>query len=452
MSEKSIAVKAVALPSTAESSAAADSPEQAAQVLIREHLQEILANHLFRSSERCRRFLTYIVERTLAGEEEDLKERRIGVEVFHRPADYNTGDHPIVRITASEVRRRLIQFYAETGAGTPPVRIELPVGAYRPHFRYEDVLNPKPQPHLAPVPVSARPQENPGDAAGSRRNYSWLLLAALLLTATLAIAGFRYLEAQRVAASAGSLQQFWAPVSTTRQPVLICLASPIVYQPRLNVYQKSPRFAQEFATQLDRTRHELHLPPRTSLRWSEMMPFKNFYVAGGDAYAAARYSAVMSELHKPAQVRLGDNWSLADLRNSPSVLVGAFDNDWALQLNASLPFRWVERDGAGMILDSSSAHRLWQQHWDTGKPIDTDYGLITRLLNAPTGQFVLMAGGIGPYGTEAAGNLLSDSAALATVLRELPNDWSRHNLQLVIKTTITDGVVGPAHVVAFRVW
>jgi hypothetical protein len=45
----------------------------------------------------CQNLLRYLVEKSGKGGEESLKERVIGVEVFGRSPDYNTGDDPIVR-------------------------------------------------------------------------------------------------------------------------------------------------------------------------------------------------------------------------------------------------------------------------------------------------------------------------------------------------------------------
>ena len=99
---------------------------------IRQHLNTILAGDEFCSSRRSSELLRHIVERALAGDVESLKERLLGVEIFHRRSDYDTGTDAIVRVTASDVRRRLVNFYAEHPA--QPMRISLPLGSYVPDF------------------------------------------------------------------------------------------------------------------------------------------------------------------------------------------------------------------------------------------------------------------------------------------------------------------------------
>ena len=61
-------------------------------------------------------FLEYSVSQVLAGNgHEELRERRIGIEVFQRPADYDTAEDAVVRVTANELRKRLAQYYLEAG-------------------------------------------------------------------------------------------------------------------------------------------------------------------------------------------------------------------------------------------------------------------------------------------------------------------------------------------------
>jgi hypothetical protein len=101
---------------------------------LREHLEEIFQSAVFRGSHRSQLFLKHIVERSLGGESESLRERLIGMDLFGRPADYDTGEDAIVRVTASDVRKRLLQYY-ENANSAPRCRIELPAGSYVPEFR-----------------------------------------------------------------------------------------------------------------------------------------------------------------------------------------------------------------------------------------------------------------------------------------------------------------------------
>src|SRR3981189_1570690 len=95
----------------------------------REELNRVLASHEFRTSKRSQEFLRYVVEHTLSGQAEILKERTIGIEVFGRSTSYDPSDDATVRVKAGEVRKRLGLYYAHQGV-QDPIRIELPAGTY----------------------------------------------------------------------------------------------------------------------------------------------------------------------------------------------------------------------------------------------------------------------------------------------------------------------------------
>jgi hypothetical protein len=102
---------------------------------VREHLRRILESAAFKGSERSREFLVVIVEKALAGRFEELKERVLGVELFGRETSYDTGEDAVVRVTASDVRKRLLRYYSESGVNSD-LRLEIPVGSYIPDFHW----------------------------------------------------------------------------------------------------------------------------------------------------------------------------------------------------------------------------------------------------------------------------------------------------------------------------
>jgi len=109
---------------------------------IRLQLQRILAGDGFKRSERICRFLSYVVEQTLRGRGDELKESVLAVEVYDRPPDYNPKIDPIVRNDARRLRAKLREYY-ETEGSSDPVIIEIPKGSYLPVFRECEVLLPE---------------------------------------------------------------------------------------------------------------------------------------------------------------------------------------------------------------------------------------------------------------------------------------------------------------------
>src|ERR1700730_16178438 len=106
--------------------------------LVRDHLKDVFASKAFAGSKRAQDFLQLIVDHALAGRLDSLRERMIGAEMFGRKIDYDTANDAVVRVKATEVRRKLAQYYQES-TKPPLVRIELPPGSYVPNFQWESL-------------------------------------------------------------------------------------------------------------------------------------------------------------------------------------------------------------------------------------------------------------------------------------------------------------------------
>jgi TolB-like protein len=96
---------------------------------VRAELDRILATKGFSSAGRLSKLLRYAVEKTLAGETDQLKEYAVGIEVFERDGNYDPRLDSIVRVEAGRLRTRLDEYYNGEGASSP-IRITLPRGGY----------------------------------------------------------------------------------------------------------------------------------------------------------------------------------------------------------------------------------------------------------------------------------------------------------------------------------
>src|SRR6266567_244796 len=100
---------------------------------VREELRNVFASEAFKGGKRAQDFLQIVVEHALAGSFDNLRERMLGAEIFGRPVNYDTANDAVVRVKASEVRKRLAQYY-QSLESPPAVRIDLPTGSYAPQF------------------------------------------------------------------------------------------------------------------------------------------------------------------------------------------------------------------------------------------------------------------------------------------------------------------------------
>jgi adenylate cyclase len=118
---------------------------------IRAELDRILASKGFSSAGRLSKLLRFVVEKTLAGDTDQLKEYSVGIEVFDRDEKYDPRLDSIVRVEAGRLRSRLDEYYNGEGAGAT-IRISLPKGGYTPLFERRE----NPAPVVAPVAAPMR--------------------------------------------------------------------------------------------------------------------------------------------------------------------------------------------------------------------------------------------------------------------------------------------------------
>jgi hypothetical protein len=104
------------------------------------------------------------------------------------------------------------------------------------------------------------------------------------------------------------------------------------------------------------------------------------------------------------------------------------------------------------IREQIPSGHLWTSQFNSHGEYTVDYGIVSRLLDSKTGQFLISAAGIGSPGTQAAGEVVSNPEYLAEALRTAPADWDKKNIQLVVQTNVIDSIPGPPHVVASYFW
>lgn len=150
---------------------------------VRRQLNRVLSSPVFTSSERLRRFLEFVVERTLAGDGERLKEYVIGIEVFDRDASYDPRLDSIVRVEAARLRTKLTEYYAGDGRADPIV-LTLPKGGYAPLVSMAE----PPPPAAAPADIAATTEPPLATQAAPRASRRLWSVAAATAVVILAIA------------------------------------------------------------------------------------------------------------------------------------------------------------------------------------------------------------------------------------------------------------------------
>jgi hypothetical protein len=412
-------------------------------------LERVLQGKHFRNSGRAKQFLQFIVEKKLDGHSDDLKERTLGTEVFDRPPDYSTGDDPVVRVQAGLVRRRLEQHYQELHEESP-VRIELPLGSYVPGFK---LFAPSSE-ETVPTEVLTHELPAPRGLFLDLKLLIGLTVAVVLIVSTVVA----MVKTHRTSLQKSALEQFWAPALAAQQPVLLCLANGVTYRPQSVLYERYARLHPgAFATQTERANRPLPLDPGEKITWGDLMSVPEWGITHGDLSTAVKLASFFGRMGKPVELRVEAEYSYRDLRAFPAVLVGAFNNEWTMNLVSDLRFRFVEEDGKILIRDRTSAGSFWPHIPipPLSRNVDVeqqDYAIVSRLKDSKTGQFTIIVGGLTSRGTEAAAEFISNPSDIERGLRDAPRDWQSKNVEMVLETSVTQGVSGPPQVVAAHYW
>ena len=403
---------------------AAYTEEEKARIQLQ--LDRVLANVHFSNSKRFPSFLRFIVQEELEGRGDQLKERTLGIEVFSRDASYDTTSDPIVRVTAAEIRKRIAQYYQEPGhAGE--LRISLPPGSYVPHFDWPhaDVASPPPlessrlaRAHSFPEPVALPVQLRPHLAAAFSRSAwrsscSWPPLSSIC-----APAQRRSTSSGRPSSAPETRSSFASPQSHL---------SGIVLRDANDPGQQHPLQEGMNALIVDDLRPLVSLSGLLELRHQR-------YVLMGE-----------------------DTATLTDLRNGPTIFVGAFDNAWTLRVTRNLRFRfnndpemkhfWIE--------DTQSAtHTHWSIDRNQQEATNNykDYAIVARFQDPDTGKPAIVAAGIARGGTVAAGEFLTQPANMEALKSQTPKNWDGKNMEFVLSTEIIDGKSAPPKIEAVYFW
>jgi hypothetical protein len=377
------------------------------RVTVLAQLDRILSTPLFQRSKRYPTFLRRVVEHTLSGAGDELKERILGISVFGRSPDYDTSADPVVRNTASEVRKRLEEYYSDP-AREDELRITLPVGAYVPEFHYP----------AASVVAIREPI-----ATVMRRRHLWTMAwragAVALLTAVGLLMAAQFSRKP-------AIKLFWAPILQGPDSVLV------VADTWVGVDGREPRSGTTHGQVSEM------MDPLVFLRVSEQ---------------SSKLAAFLGSQGKHLDNELARNVGLGKLRTRPFILRGAFNNQWTPR--AVAPFRFyfqLDRDPlVRRIIDRQHPERRdWSAPMTTG--LTEDYALIARAPEAETGQMMVVIAGLGAEGSAAALEFVTNPKYLGQFAAQAPAGWERRNIELVIRTQLVNDEWGEPRLLATHLW
>ena len=418
---------------------------------IQEALAEMMTSIPFRASKQSQELLQYIVDKSLSGHAELLKERVIGIEVFGRRPDYDTNADPVVRARVGEVRKRLALYYQTEPAN--PLRISVPHGSFKavferlggnpvqsPSAASEDqaVVQSRPEPGVSEVH-----QQNWSNAlprpAGFRARPWWIVIAASVAILFLAI------QHNFLSPESRAFNHFWSPVLDNPHTALIYVGGNAVYQ-------LSPSYMDEYYRQHPPSQAEemgfesyIQWPPGTKIDAEDLFPAKDTFVTIGDVAAITKIESLLVRRNREFDIRYGGDVTYGDLRESPTILVGAHNNSWTLAMTGNMRYVF---SGRNAIVDRSDP----QKRWSAPASFTEDYAIVSRVVNSKTGTTVITVAGVGYAGTQAAAEFLTNPQSISALVKSLPKGWEKKNIQIVLHTTVINQLPGAPDVVATYCW
>ena len=410
-------------------------------------VERICASAHLNRSVRLKELLHYVCRRAWDEGAEEIREHEIGVVVFQRPPQYDSAQDTIVRVQASQLRKRLERYFAEEGRDER-LLIELSKGTYLPVIRER-----------------GGPEE-----ATQARAPRWTMpviwgLAGLCVVLAVACGWLLYRQSRQAyfLPTGPSVRQFWSSFTANGAESYIVVADS-AYAAVQDAIRR-PIGLDEYVRRTyesEFTRKGLpaeygallrYLMDRRYTSLADVMVVRRITAYG--LLDPVRTSVVHTREHSVRAFQTGNHILIGSQRAIPWVTM--FDksmdfhmydssDDFHLQHDTEEARVWVEnrRPGPGELPRYVSKVR--------GAEGSEGYALIACLPNLTRTGNVLILAGTDMTSTEAAGNLMTTEGFLSDLMRRLPAAQSSQppRFEALLRTTRVDSTNRGFEIIAFH--
>jgi hypothetical protein len=435
-------------------------------------LERVVGSQAFHESESLRSFLSFIVNKLVAGEEDQIKEYTIAIDVFGRGSQFNPRIDSVVRVQAGRLRYKLQEYYSTEGKADT-VLIELPKGHYKPVFSYIEPTNgiingtvkvedapvelAKPLAESAPIVIEDGVQAKP--IAKER----WLVIALSAAVVVLSIATALLLGANQKARNqinASSIsksdpvyQSVWGDFLKSVDPTLLVIGNPLVYRlanpmdPHLEDEQTillKPEQTSVVAAAIGKDQFLMNSIRNNSA--PRLLLSRNEYTGVGEAIGLHYVTDLMRSSGKAVTLKQSRTASAEDLKNHNVILLGSiWVNEWTSKQPVKESF--VYSDGA-TILNLEPQPGEEQEYKPKFNPANgkliEDYALITVKPGLSGKNSMMILAGIYSEGTQAAAEFATSKYYLPALNQRLEemfdNRQSPIYYQALLKVTVDNGI------------
>jgi len=282
-------------------------------------LAKILGGETLRGKDTLRALLAYLVERTLDGSAESLKEYTIGVEAFGKPAAYNPQEDASVRVQIGRLRQKLEEYYRTEGAQDALV-IELPKRQFALLF------------HERPVEIAVAPPEvvqteaplpPPPALPAAPRRISWPSLLAGALAVAVLWAGWSLLKSREpirpsAVAASPELTELWQPFLQSERPITMAMTMRPFLRYDRGVIREWNLANLDAETQERRLRELKQL-----LNTERLVPWDKTYTSFGEATGIFLLTRLFDGYERELQLKRQDALTWEELAVQNVIFVGS---------------------------------------------------------------------------------------------------------------------------------
>ncbi len=410
----------------------------------RDLVKRILGSRQFRSSPRLVELFSYIADASLRDAPEDATEQQIGQNVFGRKAGYNCSEDSIVRSEIRQLRLKLNLYFAEEGVAEESI-IEVPKGRYLLEFRPRDSK----QFQIAALEADSNAEtrlSNNRDSEMDRverstrskalkfvSGYKTLTLTLLLLGLTVTVLVLR----QHLGDVSSSAEILWAPFLSGNKPIV--------------VYSNALLRGTDHGGLQDVS----DASSGSGVVDSPLPSFDDSYTGVGEVAAVHALDRVFAHQRRDFLLRRSLWLSWEEARENNIIVIGSTAQNKSMKslpttkdftfsnLNTGTPY-W------GIVNHNVQPNE--KQFYTGGDhvPQIEDYAIIALLQGPTEKHWILLLGGLGTYGTQAAAEFAMSEKGASRLLHLLGTTEKPHPFEAVLHFNMVGEVPLNPEIVAFH--
>jgi hypothetical protein len=413
-------------------------------------LERAAASPALKRAARLREFLYYVGTKSLLEGRTNIHEQEIGREVFGRGESYDTSQDNIVRVSATELRKRLDAYFNSEGRDEPIV-FEIPRGSYAPAFRARAVAQPQPAPAVKMPPAPQAP------AATALPLRSIPVIAVSAVALVLAAACLFLLQQNQSLKdrlhpwrAQPASTAFWSNFFNSQQQTDIVLADTsfmLIEDLTKRSYSLNDYLSPNYFSQISEARDGIDPKLLASIAMRNSGSFGDFRVAQRILTLDPGASNIVL-----AHAR---DYASDAIRRDNVILIGSrWSNPWVDLFTDQLNFAVHFDPALGQIVVTNLRPKPGEQAV-YAPPADPDaslgYSVIAFLPNPSKTASALIIEGTNSEATDAAGDFVTSGDSMESFLEKLPGRKFTY-FELLLRTNRVAGTPLKAEMVAFRAY